>query len=152
MIVMVVVFLLVRTERADEKEAAEYLLSNPAVVSMFDDGTAEQPECNAAKMGPLIADLEHQTRATRPDQVNPGRWAKALQKAKDLRDALEKLEGEYQPEPEPEIEPPEESLWYVGVAMSCSACLANVFGYNIVRMTHSKVSLPPPPPPPPPDA
>lgn len=33
----------------------------------------------------------------------------------------------------------EENLWYIGVAMSCVACLANAFGYNLVRRAHTLV-------------
>ena len=36
-------------------------------------------------------------------------------------------------------EPASENLWWVGVAMSCFACLANSFGYNFVRRAHTLV-------------
>ena len=32
-------------------------------------------------------------------------------------------------------------LWYVGVLISCFACLANAFGYNLVRFSHRKVEI-----------
>ena len=33
----------------------------------------------------------------------------------------------------------EKSYWYIGVVMSCVACLANAFGYNWVRRAHTLV-------------
>jgi hypothetical protein len=46
-------------------------------------------------------------------------------------------------EPEPGCpESPGEthSYWYIGVAMSCVSCLANSFGYNLVRYAHVEVA------------
>ena len=36
-------------------------------------------------------------------------------------------------------DPDSHNLWWVGVAMSCVACLANSFGYNFVRKAHTIV-------------
>ena len=62
-------------------------------------------------------------------------WRAAYDQATKLQELLIHLPQ--QPEPEA----PDEPLWYVGVSLSCLACLSNVFGYNIVRNTHAKVEL-----------
>ena len=109
------------------------------------DGVIEYPECNADTLQPLIDDLELQQKRRAPDGTPywgdemRQQWSQALDHAQTLQGELQALEIYPEVDPEPEPEQEEKSLWYVGVLMSCCACLANSFGYNFVRYAHSKV-------------
>jgi hypothetical protein len=112
--------------------------------------------CDLASIDQLVNDLDALANATaastvvaHDDHLTPAtvqlhdRYKDAADKAKALQSAMAHIAQiapapELEPEPEPEPEA-SQSLWYVGVGMSCGACFANVFGYNLVKRTHAQV-------------
>ena len=99
----------------------------------FDDTLA----CNHGSLGPLISELQQRSLGSQNHD-----WDDAYQIAVHLQQKLGTLAAvtAVQPEPEPEPEPEEKSLWYVGVGLSTCACFASVFGYNLVKHTHTQVA------------
>lgn len=105
------------------------------------DGVVDVPECNSVTLGPLILDLQvQQKRAGRWGAQEQDSWDLAVRQALQLQVTLTDLEAFPEVEPEPEPEKGEHNEWYVGVFLSCFACLSNSFGYNFVRRSHALVA------------
>ena len=107
------------------------------------DGQPDEPECNSVNIVPLIADMRMAMNRTGWTKEQTVAWEEGIDQAIALQAKLQALEALEFPVVADEDADAEGAgqLWYVGVLISCFACLANAFGYNLVRFSHRKVEI-----------
>eukprot|EP01043_Picozoa_sp_COSAG02_P020096 COSAG02_NODE_983_length_15470_cov_4.269924_10_plen_543_part_00 len=105
------------------------------------DGEPDEPECNSVSIGPLLDDMQEAMNRTGWTKQQTIEWQEGLDLAIELQNKLRTLEALEFPPADGADGTGTGKLWWLGVAISCFACLANAFGYNLVRFSHRKVEL-----------
>lgn len=106
------------------------------------DGKPDEPECNSVSIQPLLDDMLQAKNRTGWTKEQTIAWQQGIDLATDLQDKLQELEAyEFPPASDVDGDGGSGKLWWLGVAISCFACLSNAFGYNLVRYSHRKVEM-----------
>lgn len=106
------------------------------------DGEPDEPECNSVSIGPLVDDMQDAMKREGWTKNQTIAWQEGIELAVALQDKLRTLEKfHFPPADGADASGGTGKLWWLGVAISCFACLANAFGYNLVRFSHRKVEL-----------